>query len=56
MLRIRNDEFARVGAVYPGRITKGGLISLTTVDSWKGCWGFSFVFSVCVFGGDEVEC
>ena len=38
----------------------GGVISLTTVDSRKGCWGFSFVFSVCVyvcmFGGDEVEC
>ena len=38
----------------------GGVISLTTVDSWKGCWGFSFVFSVyvyvCMFGGDEVEC
>ena len=27
----------------------GGVISLTTVDSRKGCWGFSFVFSVlCV--------
>ena len=33
----------------------GGLISVTTVDSWKGCWGISSVFSVCVFGGDEVE-
>ena len=26
----------------------GGVISLTTVDWRKGCWGFSFVFSVCV--------
>ena len=57
MLRIRIDEFAGYGAVYPGRINGGGgVISLTTVDSWKDCWGFSFVFSVCVFDGDEVEC
>ena len=50
--------------VYPGRITKGegggGVTSLTTIDSKKGCWGFSSIFSVCVyvcmFGGDEVEC
>ena len=38
--------------VYPGRIAKGGgggLISLTTVDNKKCCWGFSFVFSVCVY-------
>ena len=38
----------------------GGLISLTTVDNKKGCWGFSFVFSVCVyvytFGRDGVKC
>ena len=38
----------------------GGLISLTSIDSGKGCWGFSLVFSVCMygcmFGGDEVEC
>ena len=37
----------------------GGVISLTTVDK-KGCWGFSLVFSVCVyvcmFGGDGVMC
>ena len=36
------------------------VISLTTVDNKKGCWGFSFVFSVCVyvcmFGGDGVMC
>ena len=61
MLRIRIDEFVECGAVYPGRITMGGVvIRLTTVDSRKGRWGFSFVFSVCVyvcmFGGDEVEC
>ena len=35
-------------------------ISLTTGDSWKGCWGSFLVFSVCmyvcVFGGDEVWC
>ena len=48
--------------VDPGKITRGGGggISLTTVDNKKGCWGFSFVFSVCVyvwvFGGDELEC
>ena len=36
--------------VYPGRVTwwGGGVISLTTVDNRKGCWGVSFVFSVCV--------
>ena len=38
----------------------GAVISLTTVDNKKGCWGFSFVFSVCVyvcmFGGDGVMC
>ena len=38
----------------------GEVISLTTVDSRKGCWGFSFVFSVCVgvcmFAGYTVEC
>ena len=38
----------------------GGLISLTTIDNKKGCWGFSFVFYVCVyvcmFGGDGVMC
>ena len=27
----------------------GGVISLTTVDNKKGCWGFSFVFSVCLY-------
>ena len=27
----------------------GGVISLTTVDNKKGCWGFSFDFSVCVY-------
>ena len=27
----------------------GGVISLTTVDNKKGCWGFSFVsLSVCM--------
>ena len=59
MLRIRIDEIAGCGVVYSGRITRGGgggLISLTSVDSGKGCWGFSLVFSVCMFGGDEVEC
>ena len=59
--RIRIEEFDGYGAVYPGRITRGGgVISLTTGDSWKGCWGSFFVFSVCVyvwvFGGDEVWC
>ena len=38
----------------------GGVISLTTVDNKKGCWGFSVVFSVyvyvCMFGGDGVMC
>ena len=30
----------------------GGVISLTTVDWRKGCWGlFWFVLSVCVFFG-----
>ena len=60
--QIRIEELAECRAVYPGRIMKGGggLISLTTVDNKKGCWGFSFVFSVCVyvcmFGGDGVIC
>ena len=26
----------------------GALISLTTVDNKKGCWNFSFIFSVCM--------
>ena len=43
--------------VYPGRITGGeGGISLTTVENRRVVGAFSFVFSVCVFGGDEVEC
>ena len=48
--------------MYPERITRGGGGGnyLTTGDSWKGCWGSFFVFSVCmyvcVFGGDEVVC
>ena len=47
--RIRIEELAECRSVYPGRITGGGgLISLTNVDNKKGCWGFSFVFSVCV--------
>ena len=61
--RNRIEEFDGYGAVYPGRITRGGgggVISLTTGDSWKGCWGRFLVFSVCmyvcVFGGDEVWC
>ena len=50
--RIGIDELAECRAVYPGRITRGGVggvISLTTIDNKKGCWGFSFVFSVCVY-------
>ena len=62
--RIRIEEFDGYEAVYPGRITRGwgggGVLSLTTGDSWKGCWGRFFVFSVCmyvcVFGRDEVWC
>ena len=58
--RNRIEEFDGYGAVYPGRITRGGVISITTGDSGKGCWDSSFVFSVCmhvcVFGGDEVLC
>ena len=38
----------------------GGVVSLTIVDNNKGCLGFSFVFSVCVyvcmFGEDGVMC
>ena len=33
-----------------------GVINLTTIVNKKGCWGFSFVFSVCMFGGDGVMC
>ena len=51
--QIRIEELAECRAVYPGRIKRrgggGGLISLTTVDNKKGCWGFSLVFSVCVY-------
>ena len=59
--RNRIEAFDGYGAVYPGRITRGGgLISITTGDSGKGCWDSSFVFSVClyvcVFDGDEVLC
>ena len=32
----------------------GGVISMTTSDSGKGCLDSSFVFCVCVFGGDEI--
>ena len=47
--------------MYPERITSGGgVISLTTGDSRRGCLGQFSVFSVCVyvctFGGVEVEC
>ena len=55
--RIRIVELAECGAVYPGRITRGGgVISLATVDNRRVVGAFSFVFSVCMFGGDEVEC
>ena len=39
-----------------GRRRRRAVISLTTVDNKKGCWGFSFVFSVCMFGRDGVMC
>ena len=46
--------------MYPERITRGGVISLTTGDCRRDCLGQFFVFSVCVyvctFGGVEVEC
>ena len=47
--------------MYPGRITRGGgVISLTTGDSRRGCLGAIFRFlgflHVCTFGGDEVRC
>ena len=34
----------------------GGVISLTIVDNRRVVGPFSFVFSVCMFGGDVVEC
>ena len=56
--QIRIDGLAECRAVYPWRIRGGGgeVISLTTVDNGRVVGAFSFVFSVCVFGGDEVEC
>ena len=47
--------------MYPERITRGGgVISLTTGDSRRGCLGAIFCFRglcvVCIFGGDEVWC
>ena len=61
LAEIRIEWFIDGGAMYPGRITRGGgVISLTTGDSRRGCLGQFFVFSVCVyvctFGGDEVMC
>ena len=40
-------------------VVGGGVIGLITVDWRKGCWGVSFVFSVCVcvwvFGGMRIS-
>ena len=36
------------GISWKGNEGGGVVISLTTVDWRKGCWGVSFVFSVCV--------
>ena len=54
--RIRIEELAECGAIYPGKITSGGgggLISLTTVDNRRVVGAFSFVFSVCVREGER---
>ena len=44
----------------PEGITRGGgVISITTGDSRRGCLGLFFVFSVCmyvcIFGGDKQD-
>ena len=49
---IRIEELNGYGAVYSARITRGGVggvISITTGDSWNGCWGRFFCFlGLCV--------
>ena len=48
LMDIRIEGISGCGAVYPERITRG-VISLTTSDSWKGCWGSFFRFlGMCV--------
>ena len=52
----RRDSLVEIGISWKGneggegRGGEGGwgVISLTTVDWRKGCWGASFIFSVCV--------